>query len=179
MEEKLDKLQSCVILVKPDKKIIENSFAENVNQWRKRKSMFKGIWDNITENRPNDQKEFKVFAAFPLHLLPFDCTWDLPFPLMQSSYSWCWWIICICSKSLALSMTKILAWTCSLTLTCWQVLTKGVKFLADVAWASKSQVKKSVTEVLPTTHHGSAVSYGFCSWAVPESRLMMLSSVNI
>ncbi|XP_039828597.1 homologous-pairing protein 2 homolog [Panicum virgatum] len=59
MEEKLDKLQSCVILVKPDKKIIENSFAENVNQWRKRKSMFKGIWDNITENRPNDQKEFK------------------------------------------------------------------------------------------------------------------------
>jgi len=87
MEEKLDKLQSCVILVKPDKKIIENSFAENVNQWRKRKSMFKGIWDNITENRPNDQKEFKVFAAFPLHLLPFDCTWDLPFLLLPSSYS--------------------------------------------------------------------------------------------
>ena len=64
MEEKLNKLQSGVILVKPeDKKIIEESFSEKVTQWRKRKSMFKELWDNITENSPKDQKEFKVLGA--------------------------------------------------------------------------------------------------------------------
>uniref|UniRef100_A0A0D9ZCA9 Homologous-pairing protein 2 homolog n=1 Tax=Oryza glumipatula TaxID=40148 RepID=A0A0D9ZCA9_9ORYZ len=60
MEEKLNKLRNGVILVKPeDKKIIEESFSEKVNQWRKRKRMFKELWDNITENSPKDQKEFK------------------------------------------------------------------------------------------------------------------------
>ncbi|KAG8097928.1 hypothetical protein GUJ93_ZPchr0013g36378 [Zizania palustris] len=60
MEEKLNKLRSGVILVKPeDKKIIEENFSEKVNQWRKRKRMFKELWDNITENSPKDQKEFK------------------------------------------------------------------------------------------------------------------------
>ncbi|KAJ3697708.1 hypothetical protein LUZ61_001413 [Rhynchospora tenuis] len=60
MEEKLKKLQSGVVLVKPeDKKAIEDSFHEKVNQWRKRKRMFKEIWDAITENSPKDQKEFK------------------------------------------------------------------------------------------------------------------------
>lgn len=68
MEEKLDKLRSGVILVKPeDKKIIEDSFAEKVNQWKRRKRMFKELWDTITENSPKDQKEFKVFTAFPLY----------------------------------------------------------------------------------------------------------------
>ena len=50
-----------------DRKIIENSFAEKVNQWKKRKRMFKELWDNITENSPKDQKEFKVFTACPHH----------------------------------------------------------------------------------------------------------------
>lgn len=60
MEEKLNKIRSGVILVKPeDKKIIEDSFSEKVNQWRKRKRMFKELWENITENSPKDQKEFK------------------------------------------------------------------------------------------------------------------------
>lgn len=61
MEEKLKKLRSGVVLVKAeDKKAIEVSFVEKVNQWRKRKRMFKEIWDAITENSPKDQKEFKV-----------------------------------------------------------------------------------------------------------------------
>ncbi|XP_078156174.1 tat-binding protein 1(Tbp-1)-interacting protein (TBPIP) [Carex rostrata] len=60
MMEKLKKLQSGVVMVKPeDRKVIEDSFYENVNQWRKRKRMFKEIWDTITENSPKDQKEFK------------------------------------------------------------------------------------------------------------------------
>ncbi|ONM08461.1 Homologous-pairing protein 2-like protein [Zea mays] len=60
MEETLNKLRSGVTLVKPeDKEIIENSFSEKVNQWKKRKRMFKELWDNITENSPKDQKEFK------------------------------------------------------------------------------------------------------------------------
>jgi regulator of replication initiation timing len=66
MEETLNKLRSGVTLVKPeDKEIIENSFSEKVNQWKKRKRMFKELWDNITENSPKDQKEFKVLAASP------------------------------------------------------------------------------------------------------------------
>lgn len=65
MKEKLKKLQSGVILVKPeDKKAIEDSFYDKVNQWRKRKRMFKEIWDAITENSPKDQKEFKVSFVF-------------------------------------------------------------------------------------------------------------------
>lgn len=52
-------------MVKPeDRKVIEDSFYENVNQWRKRKRMFKEIWDTITENSPKDQKEFKVASVF-------------------------------------------------------------------------------------------------------------------
>lgn len=71
MEEKLNKLRSGVILVKPeDKKIIEESFSEKVNQWRKRKRMFKELWDNITENSPKDQKEFKVLVHFFLFHVP-------------------------------------------------------------------------------------------------------------
>lgn len=72
MEEKLDKLRSGVILVKPeDKKIIEDSFAEKVNQWKRRKRMFKELWDTITENSPKDQKEFKVFLLHsPYHFTP-------------------------------------------------------------------------------------------------------------
>lgn len=71
MEEKLNKLRNGVILVKPeDKKIIEESFSEKVNQWRKRKRMFKELWDNITENSPKDQKEFKVLMHFFLLHLP-------------------------------------------------------------------------------------------------------------
>ena len=57
MEAKLNKLQSGVILVKPeDKKIIEESFSEKVTQWRKRKRMFKELRDNITENSPKCYK---------------------------------------------------------------------------------------------------------------------------
>jgi 26S proteasome regulatory subunit, ATPase 3, interacting protein len=61
MEVKLNKIQNGVILVKPgDKKIIEDSLSEKLNQWRKQKRIFKELWDNITENSPKDQKEFKV-----------------------------------------------------------------------------------------------------------------------
>ncbi|KAG1330543.1 homologous-pairing protein 2 [Cocos nucifera] len=60
MEEKLKKLRSGVVLVKPeDKKVIEDTYSENINQWRKRKRMFKELWDAITENSPKDLKEFK------------------------------------------------------------------------------------------------------------------------
>ncbi|KAJ3672898.1 hypothetical protein LUZ60_006272 [Juncus effusus] len=60
MEEKLNKLRTGVVLVKPeDKKLIQDAFVEKVNQWRKRKRIFKEIWDSITENSPKDPKEFK------------------------------------------------------------------------------------------------------------------------
>lgn len=62
MEEKLSTLRSGVVLVKAeDKKVIEETYAEKINQWRKRKRIFKELWDAITENSPKDLKEFKVF----------------------------------------------------------------------------------------------------------------------
>ncbi|URE48379.1 Tat binding protein 1(TBP-1)-interacting protein (TBPIP) [Musa troglodytarum] len=60
MEEKLSTLRSGVVLVKAeDKKVIEETYAEKINQWRKRKRIFKELWDAITENSPKDLKEFK------------------------------------------------------------------------------------------------------------------------
>ncbi|XP_072971458.1 homologous-pairing protein 2 homolog [Typha angustifolia] len=60
MEEKLKKLRNGVVLVKPeDKKVIEETYSDKVNQWRKRKRIFKDLWDAITENSPKDPKDFK------------------------------------------------------------------------------------------------------------------------
>ncbi|KAL5995153.1 Homologous-pairing protein 2 [Asimina triloba] len=60
MEEKLRKLQEGTILVKPeDRKTIEDKYLEKINHWRKRKRIFKDLWDSITENSPKDVKEFK------------------------------------------------------------------------------------------------------------------------
>ncbi|GMH15212.1 hypothetical protein Nepgr_017053 [Nepenthes gracilis] len=60
MEEKLGKLREGVTLVKPDeRKFIEELYTQSISQWRKRKRIFKDIWDSITENSPKDLKEFK------------------------------------------------------------------------------------------------------------------------
>ncbi|KAI3911049.1 hypothetical protein MKW98_015706 [Papaver atlanticum] len=60
MEEKLNKLRDGVTLVRPeDRKAIEKLYLEKISHWRKRKRMFKDIWDTITENSPKDLKEFK------------------------------------------------------------------------------------------------------------------------
>lgn len=62
MEEKLTKLRQGVTLVNPEeRKAVEGIYLETVNQWRRRKRMFKDVWDAITENSPKDLKEFKVF----------------------------------------------------------------------------------------------------------------------
>ncbi|GLT91779.1 hypothetical protein SLE2022_096520 [Rubroshorea leprosula] len=60
MEDKLDKLRGGVTLVKPEeRKAIDEIYSEKISQWRKRKRMFKDLWDAITENSPKDLKEFK------------------------------------------------------------------------------------------------------------------------
>ncbi|KAF3431829.1 hypothetical protein FNV43_RR26565 [Rhamnella rubrinervis] len=60
MEEKLEKLRGGVTLVSPeDRKLIQQMYSESINQWRRRKRMFKDLWDAITENSPKDLKEFK------------------------------------------------------------------------------------------------------------------------
>ncbi|CAH9104670.1 unnamed protein product [Cuscuta epithymum] len=60
MERKLIKLRGGVTLVSPEeRKAVEELCAETINQWRKRKRMFKDLWDTITENSPKDLKEFK------------------------------------------------------------------------------------------------------------------------
>lgn len=62
MEDKLTKLRGGVTLVKPeDRKAIEDLYVTAVSHWRKRKRMFRDIWDTITENLPRDLKELKVF----------------------------------------------------------------------------------------------------------------------
>ncbi|KAI9072639.1 hypothetical protein K1719_045406 [Acacia pycnantha] len=60
MENKLAKLRGGVTLVNPEeRKAIEDTFSEKLSQWRKRKRMFKELWDTLTENSPKDPKEFK------------------------------------------------------------------------------------------------------------------------
>ncbi|GAV76629.1 LOW QUALITY PROTEIN: hypothetical protein CFOL_v3_20102 [Cephalotus follicularis] len=55
---KLVKLRRGVALVRPeDRKAVENIYSDKISQWRKRKRMFKELWDAITEN--SDLKEFK------------------------------------------------------------------------------------------------------------------------
>lgn len=61
MEEKLTKLRGGVTLVKPEeRKAVEGMLSEMIGHWRKRKRMFKDLWDTLTENSPKDPKEFKV-----------------------------------------------------------------------------------------------------------------------
>lgn len=61
MEDRLVKLRKGVTLVRPeDREAVENMFSEKLSQWRRRKRMFKDLWDTITENSPKDLKEFKV-----------------------------------------------------------------------------------------------------------------------
>lgn len=61
MEEKLTKLREGITLVRPeDKKAVEDMYSDKINQWRKRKRMFRDIWDTVTENSPKDIKELKV-----------------------------------------------------------------------------------------------------------------------
>lgn len=63
MENKLAKLRGGVTLVRPEEcKAVEETFSEKLSQWRKRKRMFKDLWDTLTENSPKDPKEFKVFS---------------------------------------------------------------------------------------------------------------------
>ena len=65
MEEKLTKLRGGVTLVSPEeRKVIESLYSSTISQWRKRKRMFKDIWDSITENSPKNPKEFKVLYQF-------------------------------------------------------------------------------------------------------------------
>ncbi|CAO2828398.1 unnamed protein product [Amaranthus hypochondriacus] len=60
MEIKLTKLRGGVTLVKPEeRKAIEDMYENAISQWRKRRRMFKDVWDTITENSPKDLKEFK------------------------------------------------------------------------------------------------------------------------
>lgn len=65
MEDKLTKLRGGVTLVKPEeRKAIEDLYINAISHWRKRKRMFKDIWDTITENLPRDLKELKEELGF-------------------------------------------------------------------------------------------------------------------
>lgn len=60
IEDKLNKLRGGVTLVRPEaRKAAEKMFLETTTQWRKRKRIFKDLWDSITENSPKDLKQFK------------------------------------------------------------------------------------------------------------------------
>ncbi|CAH1431289.1 unnamed protein product [Lactuca virosa] len=60
MEERLAKLRGGVTLVSPEeRKAVEKTFSDAISHWRKRKRMFKDVWDTITENSPKTPNEFK------------------------------------------------------------------------------------------------------------------------
>lgn len=61
MDEKLIKLRQGVALVSPEERQhVEKNYTDMINQWRRRKRMFKDVWDAITENSPKNPKEFKA-----------------------------------------------------------------------------------------------------------------------
>ncbi|KAL2620794.1 hypothetical protein R1flu_000999 [Riccia fluitans] len=65
LEAKLNTLKSGATLVKPDdRERIEMAYTLKTNVWRKRKRMFKDLWDMITEAMPNNLGEFR------------ECLWD-------------------------------------------------------------------------------------------------------
>ncbi|KAK9091242.1 hypothetical protein Sjap_024419 [Stephania japonica] len=60
MEEKLKALRDGVTLVRPEeRKAVQDFYQESITQWRRRKRMYKDVWDAITENSPKNLKEFK------------------------------------------------------------------------------------------------------------------------
>ncbi|KAG9458428.1 hypothetical protein H6P81_002936 [Aristolochia fimbriata] len=60
MEEKLSKLRAGTTLVKPEeRKTVEEKYSQMISEWRKRKRIFRDLWDSLTENNPKDPKEFK------------------------------------------------------------------------------------------------------------------------
>ncbi|KAL7260549.1 hypothetical protein ACSBR1_006252 [Camellia fascicularis] len=60
MEDRLTKLRGGVTLVSPEeRKAVEGMYMDTISQWRRRKRMFRDVWDAITENSPKDLKEFK------------------------------------------------------------------------------------------------------------------------
>lgn len=60
MEEKLIKLRQGITLVSAEQRqAVEKMYTDMMNQWRRRKRMFKEVWDAITENSPKNLKEFK------------------------------------------------------------------------------------------------------------------------
>lgn len=61
MEDRLSKLCDGVTLVSPEeRKAVEKTFSDAISQWKKRKRMFKDVWDTITENSPKTPLELKV-----------------------------------------------------------------------------------------------------------------------
>lgn len=60
-EAKLGSLKQGVVLVSADEREkVQEAFVAKMGEWRKRKKMFKELWDIITESLPKDLKEFKV-----------------------------------------------------------------------------------------------------------------------
>lgn len=72
MEKKLKILSEGTPLVDPEeRKKVEEAYLEKINQWRKRKRIFKDLWDAITESSTKDLKEFKVSViAYLIHVYP-------------------------------------------------------------------------------------------------------------
>jgi len=75
LEIKLNKLRGGVTLVRPEERVaVESMLSEKVSQWRKRKRMFRDLWDTLTENSPKDPKEFKVsFCPVIIIVVLFYC----------------------------------------------------------------------------------------------------------
>ncbi|KZV44494.1 ous-pairing protein 2 [Dorcoceras hygrometricum] len=60
MEARLVKLRQGVTLVSPgERESVEKMYIDMINQWRRRRRMFKDVWDTITENSPKNLQEFK------------------------------------------------------------------------------------------------------------------------
>eukprot|EP00897_Mesotaenium_endlicherianum_P004242 jgi/Mesen1/3846/ME000207S02855 len=61
MEKKLGQLrEGGIVISADDRKKAEDLYETSTALWKKRKRMFKDLWDTVTESMPKDLKEFRV-----------------------------------------------------------------------------------------------------------------------
>ncbi|KAK9828453.1 hypothetical protein WJX72_000067 [[Myrmecia] bisecta] len=57
-EKKVNTLRSgCVLVSKEQRAAVEKAFSQHMDQWQKRRRIFKNIWDSISENMDQNQAD--------------------------------------------------------------------------------------------------------------------------
>ncbi|KAG1313456.1 hypothetical protein G6F64_002239 [Rhizopus arrhizus] len=73
LKERLDKLTNGSILIPPEKrKRVDEEFEFNRNMWKKRRKLFRTIFNTVTEHLPGNPNEFKERLGIEEDKIPFE-----------------------------------------------------------------------------------------------------------